>query len=410
MNATDDPFAPGAGSPPPQLAGRDEVLRDAEVSLRRIVAGTPDRGHMLLGLRGVGKTVLLNRIEALAADAGYQTVQFEASERSKLADVLAPHLRSALVKLSRSERAKEVARRGLRALRDFASAFRVTLGGVEIGVEAGDGEGSTGDLEIDLPELLLAVGDAARAGASGVAILIDEVQYLTASELSALLRAIHRVTQRNVPVVLVGAGLPQLAGLAGEAKSYAERLFRYPKVDRLSDDAAAEAIVEPLRRRSVEITSEALAEIIAATGGYPYFLQEWGSHTWRTAEASPITVEDVRKASGDALLQLDNDFFRVRFDRLTQMEREYMRAMAELGAGPHSSGAIAKAMGRTTAAVGPLRDGVIGKGMAYSPRYGLTAFTVPMFDAFMRRTMPDWAPSEAPTKRRSSKRKGGVKG
>lgn len=247
------------------------------------------------------------------------------------------------------------------------------------------------------------MGEAARAGASGVAILIDEVQYLTTSELSALLHAIHRVAQKNLPVVLVGAGLPQLAGLAGDAKSYAERLFRYPKVDRLADEAAREAIVEPLRRRGVEITPGAAAEIIAATRGYPYFLQEWGSHAWRAAKGSPITVDDVRRASGDALLQLDNDFFQVRFDRLTQMEREYMRAMAELGEGPHSSGAIARTMGRTTAAVGPLREAVVGKGMAYSPRYGQTAFTVPMFDAFMRRMMPDWSPSASPRRARSPK-------
>jgi hypothetical protein len=410
MHAADDPFAPGAGSPPPQLAGRDDVLREAEVSLRRIIAGTPDRGHMLLGLRGVGKTVLLNRIESMAADAGYQTVQFEASERSKLADVLAPRLRSALVRLSRRERAKEVARRSLQTLRGFASAFKVTLGGVEIAVEPGEGGADTGDLEIDLPELLLSVGEAARAGASGVAILIDEVQYLTTPELSALLRAIHRVTQKNLPVILIGAGLPQLAGLAGDAKSYAERLLRYPRIDRLSEAAATEAITEPLRGRGVEIAPEAVAEILAATGRYPYFLQEWGSHAWKAAAGSPITLADVRKASGDALLQLDNDFFRVRFDRLTPMEREYLRAMAELGEGPHSSGAIARAMGRTTAAVGPLREGVIGKGMAYSPRYGQTAFTVPMFDAFMLRTMPNWSPANSAGRTRGSKRKAAAEG
>jgi hypothetical protein len=391
MNAADDPFAPGAGSPPPQLAGRDEVLRESEVSLKRIISGTPDRGHMLLGLRGVGKTVLLSRIEALAVDAGYQAIVFEASERSKLADILAPYLRSALIRLSRSERAKDLARRSLRVLRGFASAFKVTIGDVEIAMESTDAEANTGDLEIDLPELLLSVGQSARAAESGVAILIDEVQYLTSSELSALLRAVHRVSQRNLPVVLFGAGLPQMAALAGDAKSYAERLFRYPKVGRLTREAATEAVVEPLRRRGVEILPEAMSEILNATGRYPYFLQEWGSFTWRTASGSPIVLGDVIRASADALLQLDNDFFRVRFDRLTPMEREYMRAMAELGPGPYASGAIAKVMGRSTSAVGPLREAVIAKGMAYSPSYGMTDFTVPMFDGFMRRVMANWS-------------------
>lgn len=399
MNAADDPFAPGAGSPPPQLAGRDDVLRDAGVSLVRIIRGTPDRGHMLLGLRGVGKTVLLSRIEVLAADAGYHTIMFEASEHSKLADVLAPYLRSALIRLSRSERAKDVAKRGLQRLRGFASAFKITLGDVEVGIEPAGDEMASGDLEIDLPELLLAVGTAARAAESGVALLIDEVQYLTSPELSALLRAVHRVAQRNLPVVLFGAGLPQLAALAGEAKSYAERLFRYPKIGRLTEEAATEAVVEPLHRRGVEIAPGAMAEILSATGRYPYFLQEWGSFTWRTADASPISLADVERASADALLQLDNDFFRVRFDRLTTMEREYMRAMAELGPGPHPSGAVAKVMGRSTSAVGPLREAVITKGMVYSPSYGLTDFTVPMFDGFMRRVMPAWSPSERADKK-----------
>jgi hypothetical protein len=395
MNAADDPFAPGAGAPPPQLAGRDEVLRGAEVSLRRIVAGTPDRGHLLLGLRGVGKTVLLNRIAAHAVDAGYHTVELEASERGRLAEMLAPQFRAALVRMSRSERVKEIARQSLLTLRNFASAFNVTLGGsVEVGIEPGEGGADTGDLDLDLPDLLVSIGEVAKAGKSGLAILIDEVQYLSSAELSGLIRAIHRVTQKNLPVVLFGAGLPQLAGLAGEAQSYAERLFRYPKIDRLTEAAAAEAIVEPLRRKGVVITDEAVEGISLATGRYPYFLQEWGSHTWRAAAESPITLDDVHRATSDALLQLDNDFFRVRFDRLTPVEREYMRAMAELGEGPHASGAIAKAMGRTTNAVGPLRDSVISKGMAYSPQYGQTAFTVPMFDGFMRRIMPDWKAGE----------------
>lgn len=401
MKPAENPFAPGAGTPPPELAGRDDVLADAEVSLRRIISGTPDRGHLLLGLRGVGKTVLLNRIDDIATELGYLTLSFEASEGGRLADQLAPRLNAALIKLSRVEKAKATAKAGLHLLRNFASAFRVTIGGVDVQVGRADEPGAdTGDLEIDLPDLLVAVGLAAKSAGTAVAILIDEVQYLTEQELSATIRAIHLISQKNLPVILVGAGLPQLAALAGDAKSYAERLFRYPRIDKLDHAAARAAIETPLHRKGVRIEADALERMIQATQGYPYFLQEWGSFAWRAADASPITDADVARAGEDALLQLDNDFFRVRFDRLTPTERDYMRAMASLGPGPHPSGAIAEALGKTTSAVGVARDGVIKKGMAYSPRYGYTGFTVPMFDAFMVRVMPVWKPPRVRVKPR----------
>lgn len=392
MDRTRNPFAPGAGHQPPELAGRDKIIEDASVALARIVKGRPDRGHLLLGLRGVGKTVLLNRIEKIALDLGYHVALIEAPEEKPLAELLLPKLKSILVKLSRQERAKDLALRGLGILRGFASAFKVTLGGVEIEVNPEEGVADSGDLETDLPAMLIAAGEAAAAAGSGVAILIDEVQYLSAGDLSALIVAMHRVSQRGQPVVLFGAGLPQIAKLAGDSKSYAERLFRYPPVDKLDPEAAEAAIRKPIEEEGAAIEPEAVHLIRERTQGYPYFLQEWGYHAWDLAERSPITVEDVDTASVDATNRLDEDFFRVRFDRLTDREKDYMRAMAELGPGPHRSGDIAAELKIELGSAAPLRDNLIKKGMIYSEKHGRNGFTVPMFDDFMRRAMPDWTP------------------
>ncbi|MFL5386187.1 MAG: ATP-binding protein [Longimicrobiaceae bacterium] len=402
MNRARNPFAPGAGHQPPELAGRDKIMEDASVALERIINGRPDRGHLLLGLRGVGKTVLLNRIEQLALERGYHVALVEAPEEKRLAELLLPKLKSILVKLSRLERAKALAMRALGVVRSFASAFKVNLAGVEIEVSAEEGVADSGDLESDLPELLLVVGEAAAAAGTGVAILIDEVQYLSPNDLSALIVAIHRVSQRNQPVVLFGAGLPQLAKLAGDAKSYAERLFRYPPVDKLDEKAAEAAIRKPIEGEGATIDPDAVQLVCERTQGYPYFLQEWGYHSWDTAPASPISVADVEAASIDAATRLDEDFFRVRFDRLTDREKDYMRAMAELGPGPHRSGDIATALKIELQSAAPLRDSLIKKGMIYSEQHGRNAFTVPMFDDFMRRAMPDWTP---PAPRKSGKKK-----
>ncbi len=350
---------------------------------------------MLLGLRGVGKTVLLNRIKDMAEEMGNQIVHVEAPEGQRLAQYLAPALKGALLQLSRVANARDMAGRALAALRGFASTFRVSIG--EIGIElTAPPAADSGNLEIDLPELLVTVGRAARAAGSSITILVDEVQYLNEEDLRALIVAMHKVAQGGLPVILFGAGLPQVAGLAGDAKSYAERLFDYPDIGPLSEEAARDAIKKPLVAQRVDIRDAALAHIVAATHGYPYFLQEWGKHTWNTAESSPIDKDDVLKASGAATSALDRSFFRVRFDRLTPREQDYLRAMAELGVGPHRSGDIAKLLNRRVERVGPLRSGLIKKGMIWSPAHGSTAFTVPLFDAFMKREMPDWV---APSKR-----------
>lgn len=392
MNRARNPFAPGAGHQPPELAGRDQIIEDARVALERVIRGRPDRGHLLLGLRGVGKTVLLNRIESCAEGLGYYTVPIEAPEDKPLVELMAPKLRGILIKLSRHDRAKDLAARGLGVLRNLASAFKVTIGGVEVEVIPEPGIADSGDLEMDLPEMLVALGRVAQAAGSGVAILIDEVQYLSSSDLSALIVAIHRVSQKSLPVILFGAGLPQIAKLAGDAKSYSERLFRYPPVDKLDREAALAAIEKPLADEDAAITPEAVEKVYSRTQGYPYFLQEWGYHSWDVAGASPITSDDVEVASIDATNRLDEDFFRVRFDRLTDREKDYMRAMAALGPGPHRSADIAGELGITVQSAGPLRDSLIKKGMIYSEKHGTNAFTVPMFDDYMRRAMPEWAP------------------
>lgn len=389
MDPRNNPFAPGAGTPPPALVGRDEIITAAEIALHRIRAGRSEKSQMLLGLRGVGKTVLLNKIGQIAEDQGFIIVKLEAPEGQRLAEYLAPALKSTLIQLSRSEKAKDLAGQALGALRGFASAFKVSIGDVNFGVNEYP-TADSGNLEIDLPALLVSVGKAAQAGDESVAIFIDEIQYLSTGDLRALIVAFHMISQSGLPVVLFGAGLPQVAGLAGEAKSYAERLFDYPPVGPLSDASAKEAILLPLEAEGADINEDALVQIVEVTRGYPYFLQEWGKHVWQVAEAPPIDSDNVIQATKTATEALDKNFFRVRFDRLTPREQDYLRAMAELGPEAHRSGEIAKLLGKKVEGLGPLRSGLIKKGMIWSPSHGDTAFTVPLFDEFLNREMPNW--------------------
>jgi hypothetical protein len=388
VDPTRNPFAPGAGARPPELAGRESIIDAANVAMQRIRRGRQEKSQMLLGLRGVGKTVLLNR---LAEDMGSIVVPLEAPEGQRLAAFLAPALKSVLLRLSRVAQARELAQRGLGALRGFASAFKVSIGEIELSISP-EPIADSGNLEIDLPELMGSVGRAAQAANTSVVILLDEVQYLSEEDLRGLIVAMHRIAQRGWPVILFGAGLPQVAALAGEAKSYAERLFDYPEVGPLPPAAARSALLDPIVEEGESISEDALNRILSITEGYPYFLQEWGKHSWNTAGKSPITADDVEMASSLATVALDRSFFRVRFDRLTPREQDYLRAMAALGPGPHRSGDIADALGIKVQQAGPLRNGLIKKGMIWSPAHGQTAFTVPMFDAFMIRAIPEWKP------------------
>ncbi len=397
MDPVTNPFVPNAGTRPPELAGRDQILESARIALARIRSGRAAKSMMLLGLRGVGKTVLLNRIEEVADDSGYLSIELESPENRRFAEMLVPPLRKLLFHLSRTEKAKALATRALGVLRSFASMFKVNAGDLEIGVQAETGTADSGSLDSDLSEVLLAVAAAAKEAGKPIALFIDEVQYLSSGDLGALIAALHRIGQKGLPFLMFGAGLPQLAALAGEAKSYAERLFDYLAVGPLADEDAKDAIRAPVEREGVGIEEDALALIADKTKGYPYFLQEWGYHTWNAAKSSPITVTDVEQATTDALQQLDNGFFRVRLDRLTPREKDYARAMAELGPGPHRSGEIAQILCMDVTAAGPLRNGLIKKGMIYSPQHGDTSFTVPMFDEFMKRSLPDWRPSASTT-------------
>ncbi len=400
MDPVLNPFAPGAGSRPPELAGRDPIIESATIALKRVRIGRHAKSQLLLGLRGVGKTVLLSRISEIAEDEGYFTIFIEASEGRRLADLLTPDLRSLLFRLSGIEKARVLANRAMASLRSFASVFKVSYGDLEIGVEADPGDVATGDLAADLPNLLRVVAQAAKAAERPVAIFLDEVQYLQQEELSALIEALHRAGQKALPLIVFGAGLPQLAGLAGDAKSYAERLFEFPPIGALEGEESKRAVREPIRNAGAEIDEDALERIIEKTGGYPYFLQEWGYHSWDLAPASPVRLADVERATLKATKALDASFFRVRFDRLTPREQDYLRAMAEMGPGPHRSGDIATRLNLDVTTVGSLRTGLIRKGMIYGPAHGETAFTVPMFDAYMRRVMPNWSPPVPNTKRK----------
>ena len=390
MDPVRNPYAPGAGSPPPELAGRAAIRKDVNLRLQRLVIGRPVKSVMLVGLRGVGKTVLLDQMRRDAEAQGIQTVRIEAPENRSLPAMLAPALRVALIHLSKKEAAKEYAIRGLRALAGFASKLKVTFQDIEVGLDYDPEPGlaDNGDLEGDLGTLLLQVGAAAKAAGTAVVLFVDELQYVEEAQMAALISALHRCSQEQVPVTVVGAGLPQLRGRMGEAKSYAERLFDFPEIGPLCPPDARDAIVRPAENEGAEIQTEAVDLIIGKTQGYPYFLQEWGKHTWDIAPASPIRREDVVNASDEAVAALDESFFRVRFDRLTPTEKKYLRAMAELGPGPHRSGDIAEELGRSVSSLGPTRAGLIAKGMIWSPTHGDTAFTVPLFDEFMKRIMP----------------------
>ncbi len=390
MDPIKNPYAPGAGTPPPELAGRDELRETVRIALERVRAGRPNKSILMVGLRGVGKTVLLDKLRDDAAASGMETIRVEAPENRSLPAILAPQLRQALLRLSRNEQAKELAQRALRGLAGFAKALKVKYQDIEVGMdfEPEPGLADNGDLEHDLQALLEVSGAAAKKAGTALVMFVDELQYVDEEQLASLITALHRSAQRSLPVVLVGAGLPQLPGKMGRAKSYAERLFDFPQIGPLSVEAARLAIRKPAAEQGINVNEDALDQIIKETRGYPYFLQEWGKHSWDVATSSPITLADVKHATTSAIAALDDSFFRVRFDRLTPLEKRYLRAMSDIGAGPHRSGDIAEKLGRDVTSLGPTRSQLIVKGMIWSPSHGDTAFTVPLFDAFMKRIMP----------------------
>ena len=385
MSPEDNPFSPGAGAPPPKLTGRDDLVARADTALKRAAAGRSHRGIVLLGLRGVGKTVLLNRIEDLAEEKNFFTIPIEAPEKKGLPETLVPKLFIALRKLSNVEAAKELTRKAFRGLATFAKGFKVDIGGVEASFDLGDGLFVSNDLEAELPELFLSIGRAAKAAGRPLVLLLDEIQYLSKGDLSALIVALHRVSQKQLPVAFFGGGLPQVAGLAGEAKSYAERLFSYEQIGQLSDEAADDALTQAVEGSAISFSPDALRAVREATKNYPYFLQEWGKHCWDLSPPGVVGEVLVSQASELAQKSLDAGFFNVRYDRMTPGERAYVHAMARLGAGPHSAADVAGAMGSTTGKKGSTKNSLVKKGMVYSPQHGLSAFTVPLFDEFVLR-------------------------
>ena len=390
MNPIQNPYTPGAGTPPSELAGRDELREKVRICIERLRIGNTAKSVLMVGLRGVGKTVLLDQMRSDAEASGIHTIRVEAPENRSLPALLAPALRVALLRMSQLEAAKELAQKSLRALAGFAKALKLKFHDIEVGIDFASEKGlaDNGDLETDLTALLVEVGKSARVANTVLVIFIDELQYVKRAEFAALISALHRCAQLKLPLTVVGAGLPQLLSLAGEAKSYAERLFDYPIIDKLDRFAAQDAIRKPALHLNVEYEDAAVDDIIANTQGYPYFLQEWGKHAWDFAQKSPITALDVASASKITIAALDESFFRVRLERTTPSEKRYLRAMAELGPGPHRSGDIAQHMKKKANSFGPVRSSLISKGIVWSPIHGDTAFTVPLFHEYLLRTVP----------------------
>ena len=390
MDPIRNPYTPGAGTPPPELAGRNDLREKVRVCIERLRIGNPAKSIIMVGLRGVGKTVLLDRMRADAEACGIHTVRIEAPENKSLPAMLAPALRLALLRLSQLESAKALAQRALQALAGLAKSLKMKYQDIEVGLdfEPLTGLADNGDLEGDLTALFVEIGQAAKAANTVLVIFIDELQYVKQDQFAVLISALHRCAQLKLPLTLVGAGLPQLLSLAGEAKSYAERLFDYPLVDKLESQAADDAIRKPAHELGVSFDDDAALEIIAKTQGYPYFLQEWGKHVWDAASQSPITLQDVERASQLTIASMDESFFKVRLDRTTPAEKRYLRAMADLGAGPHRSGDIATKLGKKASSLGPVRATLISKGIVWSPIHGDTAFTVPLFHEYLLRKVP----------------------
>lgn len=389
MDPIQNPFSPGAGSPPPEMVGRDALLTRTHILLARIAQKRAEKSLILTGLRGVGKTVLLNAMEREAIKLGYKTIFIEAHEHKALSALLIPQLKQLFFNLGMMTQMGYKVKRGLSVLKSFITGIKLKVGEIEFGldIEPEYGSADSGDIEIDLPNVLVALAEAAEEKGVCIAIFIDEIQYLALDELSALIMAMHKMQQKQLPLVLVAAGLPILPALAGESKSYAERLFDFPAMGPLSESESFKALQDPVNQEGVSFTPEALYEIYRLTEGYPYFLQEWGYQAWNHAASPTISLAVVQEATVDVIRRLDDNFFKVRFDRLTPSEKNYLYAMALLSSGKLRSSDIAAQLNMHISTVGPTRAKLIKKGMIYSPVHGETAFSVPLFGDFLRRTM-----------------------
>jgi hypothetical protein len=379
-----NPYTPNAGARPPELAGRDEQLRQFEVLLGRLKRGATDQSMIVRGLRGVGKTVLLNALENQAEDQGFMSYYHELVPGSRIVADITRDVQAALNRMKLTKRALSSFGEALAHL----GTIRVAVpGGVELSVDLRKAD--EGALSRDLSELFLEAGRIAALKDSGIVFLLDEVQFADVVEYRALVTALHRATQKAVPITLAAAGLPQIPRLTGEARSYAERLFTFPVIGQLSKPDARAAILEPARQQNVEYAGDALAAVLDWTHGYPFYIQQLGKHAWNLASASPITLANVEAAMPAAQAALDASTYEVRIQRATDQERRYMRAMAELGPGPYRSGDVARMLGRKTTAVSTIRQKLIDKGLIYATEdFGHVDFTVPLFNEYMARHMP----------------------
>jgi len=385
MDPIQNPFSPGAGTPPPELAGRGELLHEASVMIGRALNGRSTQGMLMTGLRGVGKTVILNELMRTADENGAIPLYVEATAESSLSELLASEFKKLFFSLNRIAGAKEKVKKGLVVLRNFIGTIHVNVGDIGLDIEPFAGIADSGNIESDLADLFECVAEAAKEKGKAVLLLVDEVQYLPKKELGALIMAFHRLQQRQLPFAVIGAGLPMLAGLAGKTKSYAERLFLYPKVDALSFDATRQAIESPFACCGVHIESKAIEMVFEQSKGYPYFIQEWGYQIWNGATRKTVTADDVSKVKAKVEKRLDENLFHARLERLTAGEKDFLYGMS-LCKGDIHIAEVARAIGGNVASLSKRRASLLAKGMIYSPRYGVMDFTVPLFESFMRRS------------------------
>ena len=387
MDPRKNPYAPGAGTKPPALVGRDKQIESFDILLERLENGYVEQSMIITGLRGVGKTVLLDVFREKAEAREWATVEWEVEKNAAFAPKIAAHVRRALLQIAPKVKWTDRVLRAASILKSFTVTFNpdgAMTAGLDIDALAGIGD--SGALSEDLSDLFVAIGEAAQDRGVGVVFLIDEIQFLRPPDLEALIVALHKCTRRSLPITLVGAGLPQIPRLAGEAKSYSERLFRFPQIGEL--DAASDArdaLVLPAAELGVEFEPSAVDFMVAYTQGYPYFLQEYGRIVWDEASASPVTLDDVESLLPLVEAGLDESFFRVRAERTTELELRYLYAMAELGPAPHRASEVARRIRRTVEQAGPIRSRLIDKGLLYTPGHGYAAFTVPQFDRYMLR-------------------------
>lgn len=391
MDPRENPYTPNAGAKPPVLVGRDDQLDTFDLLLGRMVRGFTEQSMIITGLRGVGKTVLLGEFRSRAEEAGWATVEMEVAKHDddSFRRVIGQQCRRALFAIAPAAKWKRRALRAAGAIRSFTLTVSPS-GGLSVGADVPhlEGVGDSGMLDADLTDLFVELGEAATEHDTGIVFLLDELQFLTLRQLEAVIAALHRTVQRNLPITAVSAGLPQLPELAGEAKSYAERLFKFPAIGQLKADDAKQALRDPARDANADYEAAAVDFIAEYTQGYPYFLQEFGKAVWDLAAGPTISRHEAQIALPLVEEKLDSSFFRVRIDRTTDLERAYLRAMAELGPGPQQAGDVARLCNRTSQQVGPTRARLIEKGLLYTPAYGLAAFTVPQFDRFLKRNVP----------------------